>query len=87
MALGSGSGVPSSCEVVERGPLVEAGPPMEVGPLAVEAAVSTRGEDTVLAGFISVSSCSEKFNIVKMQDLVVLCSCRLSLCADFCLTW
>ena len=34
MALGSGSGVSSSCDVMERGPLVE------VGPLATEPAVS-----------------------------------------------
>ena len=32
MAFGSGSGVPSSCDVTERGPLVEAGPPLVTEP-------------------------------------------------------
>ena len=44
MALGSGSGVSSSCDVMERGPLVEA------GPLATDPAVSTRREEDVVVG-------------------------------------
>ena len=44
MALGSGSGVSSSCDVTERGPLVE------VGPLVTEPAVSIgREEEEVTA--------------------------------------
>ena len=52
MAFGSGSGVSSSCDVMERGPLVEA------GPLATDPAVSIGREEEevgrvalVVAGF------------------------------------
>ena len=50
MALGSGSGVSPSWEVVDSGPVVE------VGPLVIEAAVSIREEEVVLAGLDWVSS-------------------------------
>ena len=47
--MGSGSGVSPSWEVVERGPVVESGPVVEAWPLVMEAAVSIREEDVVLA--------------------------------------
>ena len=48
MALGSGSGVSSSCDVMERGPLVEA------GPLVTDPAVSIGREEEEEVGRVAL---------------------------------